>query len=90
MARVSDISGKKSNIQRSGRHKSGKSRSGTRAFAPRGPHGLHGVKKLKVQRLNLRTVKTPFGKIKMTMKEYKTYFRNNMGKIELVRPIPVE
>lgn len=76
MARASDLSGKKARIQRSGRHKSGKSRSGKRAFAPRGPHGLHGVKKVKRQDLNLVTVKTPVGRIKVTMKEYKTYFKN--------------
>lgn len=75
MARISALSGRKANIQKSGRHKSGKSRAGTRAFAPKGPHGLHGIKKVKRQDLNLVTVKTPVGKIKVTMKEYKTYFK---------------
>lgn len=75
MARISALSGRKANIQKSGRHKSGKSRAGSRAFAPRGPHGLHGIKKVKRQDLNLVTVKTPVGKIKVTMKEYKTYFK---------------
>lgn len=80
MARVSDISGKKDRIQRSKRHKSGKSRSGKKAFSYRGPHGLHGVKKIKKQKLNLITVKTPLGKLKMTVKEYKTFFKNNQNK----------
>jgi hypothetical protein len=75
MAKRSILSGKKANIQKSGRHKSGKSRAGTKAFAPRGPHGLRGIKKLKRQDLNLVTVRTPLGKIKVTMKEYKTYFK---------------
>lgn len=76
MAKRSDLSGKKANIQRSKRHVSGKSRAGGKAFAPRGPHGLKGVKKLKKQNLNLVSVKTPVGRIKVTMKEYKTYFKN--------------
>jgi hypothetical protein len=75
MARRSALSGTKANIQKSGRHKSGKSRAGAKAFAYRGPKGLKGVKKLKRQDLNLVTVRTPLGKIKVTMKEYKTYFR---------------
>lgn len=78
MARRSDLSGKKARIQKSGRHKSGKSRAGTKAFAPRGPHGLHGVKHKKKQNLNLVTVRTPLGRIKMTMKEYKTYFKKGI------------
>lgn len=75
MSRVSALSGKKANIQRSGRHKSGKSRAGAKAFAYRGPHGKRGVKKTKRQDLNFVTVSTPLGKIKVTMKEYKTYFK---------------
>lgn len=86
MARVSDISGKKDRIQRSKRHKSGKSRSGKKAFSYRGPHGLHGVKKVKKQKLNLITVKTPLGRIKMTVKEYKTIFKN-LNKAEIVENI---
>jgi len=80
MARRSALSGKKARIQRSGRHKSGKSRAGAKAFAPRGPHGLHGVKSKKKQNINLVTVKTPLGKIKVTMKEYKTYFKGANSK----------
>jgi hypothetical protein len=79
MAQRSDLSGKKKNIQKSGRHKSGKSRGGSKAFAYKGPHGLRGVKKVKTQKPNLVTVKTPVGKIKVTMKEYKTYFKKAWG-----------
>ena len=75
MAWASDISGRKNRIQRSKRHKSGKSRSGKKAFSYKGPHGLHGVKKVKKQKLNLVAVKTPAGRIKMTVKEYKTLFK---------------
>lgn len=75
MSKVCDITGKKANVQRSGRHTSGKSRSGSKAFAYRGPQGLRGVKKLKVQNLNFVTVRTPAGKIKVSMKAYKTYFK---------------
>lgn len=80
MARRSALSGKKANIQRSGRHKSGKSRAGSKAFAPRGPHGLRGVKSRKKQDVNLVSVKTPLGRIKVTMKEYKTYFKGSNSK----------
>lgn len=75
MAKRSTLSGTKANIQKSGRHKSGKSRAGAKAFAYRGPKGLRGVKKTKKQGINLVTVRTPLGKIKVTMKEYKTYFK---------------
>lgn len=75
MARVSDISGKRDRIQKIGRHRSGKSRSGKRAFSYRGPHGLRAVKRKRKQKLNLITVKTPQGKLKMTAKEYKTLFK---------------
>mgnify|MGYP006355488131 CR=1 FL=1 len=77
MSRVSAISGKKANKQRAGRHASGKSRAGAKAFAYRGPHGKRGVKSLKKQDLNFVTVNTPLGKIKVTMKEYKTYFKSD-------------
>ena len=75
MSKVCAITGKKANLQRSGRHRTAKSRSGTKAFAAYGPHGLRGVKTLKRQDLNLVTVRTPLGKIKVTMKVYKTYFK---------------
>lgn len=75
MSKICAITGKKANVQKSGRHKSGKSRAGSKAFAYKGPHGLRGIKKLKVQDLNLVTVKTPFGKMKVSMKAYKTYFK---------------
>jgi hypothetical protein len=75
MSKVCAITGKKANIQKSGRHASGKSRAGTKAFAYRGPHGLHGVKHLKRQDLNFVTVRTPFGRMKVSMKAYKTYFK---------------
>lgn len=75
MSKICAITGKKANIQRSGRHASGKSRAGTKAFAYRGPQGLRGVKKLKVQNVNLVTVRTPMGKMKVSMKAYKTYFK---------------
>lgn len=75
MSRVCDITGKKDRVQRSHRHASGKSRAGSKAFASRGPHGLRGVKKVKNQRLNLVTVRTPAGKIKVSMKVYKKYFK---------------
>jgi hypothetical protein len=75
MSKVCDLTGRKANIQRSGRHASGKSRAGSKAFAYRGPHGLRGVKKLKVQGVNLVTVRTPLGKMKISMKAYKTYFK---------------
>lgn len=76
MAKRSDLSGTKANIQRSKRHASGKSRAGAKAFAVRGPNRLKGIKKLKKQDINLVSVRTPLGKIKVTMKEYKTYFKS--------------
>ncbi len=75
MSKVCAITGQKANKQRSGRHASGKSRAGTKAFAARGPHGLRAVKHLKTQDINLVTVRTPLGKIKVSMKAYKTYFK---------------
>lgn len=76
MSRICIITGKKANVQRSGRHKSGKSRAGSKAFAYRGPHGLRGVKSKKVQGINLVTIRTPMGKMKVSMKAYKTYFKH--------------
>jgi ribosomal protein L28 len=75
MSRVCVLTGKKANIQKSGRHQSGKSRAGTKAFAYRGPHGLKGVKKLKRQDVNFVTIRTPEGKVRVSMKVYKTYFK---------------
>ncbi|MCX8035371.1 MAG: hypothetical protein N3A71_03825 [Candidatus Dojkabacteria bacterium] len=75
MSRVCDLTGRRANVQRSGRHKSGKSRAGKKAFSYRGPHGLRGVKKRKVQNLNLVTVRTPLGKLRVSMKAYKTLFK---------------
>lgn len=75
MARVCAITGKKTRVQRSGRHVSGKSRAGSKAFAYKGPHGLRGVKKKKTQSVNLVTVRTPLGKMKVSMKAYKKHFK---------------
>jgi ribosomal protein L28 len=75
MSKICVITGKKANTQRSGRHKSGKSRAGSKAFAYKGPHGLRGVKSKKVQGINLVTMSTPVGKMKVSMKAYKTYFK---------------
>lgn len=75
MAKVCALTGKKRNIQRTRRHASGKSRKGTKAFAARGPHGLKGVKRVKIQDINFVTVKTPTGKVKVSMKAYKKYFK---------------
>lgn len=75
MSRVCDFTGRKRSIQRTHRHTSGKSRSGTKAFAPRGPQGLRGIKRRKVQNINFVTVKTPEGRINVSMKVYKKYFK---------------
>ena len=75
MSRVCDITGKKANIQRVGTHDSTKSRSGGRAFAFNGPNKFKGVKRVKRQGINLVTVRTPLGKLRVSMKAYKSYFK---------------
>lgn len=75
MSKVCIITGKKANVQRSGRHKSGKSRAGSKAFAYKGPHGLRGVKSKKVQGVNFVTMNTPVGRMRVSMKIYKSFFK---------------
>lgn len=84
MSKVCDFTGKKRSIQRSHRHAIGKSRSGGKAFAPRGPQGLRGPKKLNVQNVNLVKVKTPAGSFKVSMKVYKTYFKKDYASVKEV------
>jgi ribosomal protein L28 len=75
MSKICAITGKKANIQRTRKHDSTKSRSGSRAFAYDGPNASRAPKRLKRQDLNLVTVRTPIGKMKVSMKVYKTYFK---------------
>ena len=83
MSRICAVTGKKNRMQKSGRHASGKSRGGKKAFAYRGPWGLRGKKHPKKQNVNFVAIKTPEGKVLVSMKAYKTYFKTEWTPAEV-------